>query len=58
MAKFKFSVKNGYYQKDQIVDLHIDTAKAFQAMKVGVIITEEEEKPKTVKTKTVSKKSK
>ncbi|MDP9954691.1 hypothetical protein J2X97_000328 [Epilithonimonas hungarica] len=58
MAKFKFSVTNGYYQKGQTIEMHIDTAKAFQAMKVGVIVTEEESPKTSKKAKTESKKSK
>lgn len=58
MAKFKFSVNNGHYTKGQTVDLPIETAKAFQRVKFGVIVTEDE-KPKTVKkAKTDTKKTK
>jgi hypothetical protein len=46
MAKFKYSVNNGHYVKGQIIDLPIETAKAFERVKFGVIVTEEE-KPKT-----------
>ena len=52
MAKFKFSVNNGHYIKGQTIDLPIETAKAFQKVKFGVIITEEEKPKSKSKTKT------
>lgn len=55
MAKFKFSVTNGHYLKGSTVELRQVTAKAFEKLGWGTIVTDNEPKQKTSKTNSKKK---